>query len=88
MASNGQKQYKSPLFARRAKKALAEDQSPPQELELGPLSGPYLLVVIKNAYSYKNIVLEVASMYLCVFGLVYQYRLCQVNEVRYFVKKL
>ena len=34
------------FFAQRAKKALAESQSPPQELEVGMCSGPYLLVSI------------------------------------------
>ena len=34
----------SPFFAR---KVSAEARSPPQELEVGPLSGPYLLVIIK-----------------------------------------
>ena len=32
------------FFARRAKKASVEGRSPPQELEVGPHSGPYLLV--------------------------------------------
>ena len=34
----------SSFFARREKKTLSEGQSPPQELEVGPHSGPYLLV--------------------------------------------
>ena len=34
-------------MAQRAKKALAEGRCPPQELEVGPCSGPYLLVHIK-----------------------------------------
>ena len=38
------------FFARRAKKALAEGRSPPQELEVGPRSGPYLLVVDTRRY--------------------------------------
>ena len=41
---NGPKQHKKFFFARMAKKASAEGQSPPQELEVGPRSGPYLLV--------------------------------------------
>ena len=41
----GQKSIKSSFFARRGKKALAEGRSPPQELEVGPRSGPYLLVL-------------------------------------------
>ena len=40
----GQNSIKSSFFARRAKKASAEGRSPPQELEVGPRSGPYLLV--------------------------------------------
>ena len=44
----GQNSIKSPFFARRAKKASVEGRSPPQELEVGPRSGPYLLVYSKN----------------------------------------
>ena len=36
----------SSFFARRAKKASAEGRSPPQELEVSPRSGLYLLVQI------------------------------------------
>ena len=36
---------KSPLFARRAKKASAGGRSPPQELEVNLRSGLYLLVI-------------------------------------------
>ena len=43
----GQNSIRSSFFARRAKKASAEGRSPPQELEVGPRSGPYLLVYIK-----------------------------------------
>ena len=43
----GQNSIKSPFFARRAKKASAKGWSPPQELKVGPRSGPYLLVGIK-----------------------------------------
>ena len=39
----GQNSIISSFFARRAKKASAEGRSPPQELEVGPRSGPYLL---------------------------------------------
>jgi hypothetical protein len=42
----GQNSIKSSFFARRAKKASAEGRSPPQELEVGPRSGSYLLVLI------------------------------------------
>ena len=42
----GQNSIIRSFFARRAKKASAEGQSPPQELEVGPRSGPYLLVII------------------------------------------
>ena len=34
------------FFAQRAKNASAEGGSPPQELKLGPRSGPYLLVKV------------------------------------------
>ena len=40
----GQNSIKSSFFARRAKKASAKGRSPPQELKVGPRSGPYLLV--------------------------------------------
>ena len=49
MAKNRPKQHtKALFFGRRAKKASAEGQSPPQELELGPRRGPYLLVQAKH----------------------------------------
>ena len=38
----GQNSIKSSFFARRAIKASAKGRSPPQELEVGPRSGPYL----------------------------------------------
>ena len=40
----GQNSIISSFFARRAKKASAEGRSPPQELEVSPRSGLYLLV--------------------------------------------
>ena len=46
----GQNSIKSSFFARRAKKTLAEGRSPPQELEVGPRSGLYLLVPFKRTY--------------------------------------
>ena len=36
----------SSFFARRAKKSLGLGRSPPQEIEVGPRSGPYLLVIV------------------------------------------
>ena len=48
IAKNGPKQHNKLFFARRAKKASAEGRSPPQELEVGPRSGPYLLVILKD----------------------------------------
>ena len=43
-----QKHQNKPFFGTSAKKkALAEDRSPPQELEVGPHSGPYLPVYMK-----------------------------------------
>ena len=44
----GQNSIKSSFFAQRAKKASTEGRSPPQELEVGPRSGPYLLVSPKQ----------------------------------------
>ena len=49
----GQNSIKSFFFALRAKKALAEGRSPPQDLEVGPRSGPYLLVY--DIYALCNI---------------------------------
>ena len=49
IAKHGQKKHKKlSFFARRAKKALAEGQSPPQELEVCSCSRPYLLVRNKS----------------------------------------
>ena len=45
VTKNGQK---LPKTAQRAKKASTEGWSPPQELEVGPRSGPYLVVSITN----------------------------------------
>ena len=42
----GQNSILSSFFAQRAKKASAESWKPPQELEVGPHSGTYLLVVV------------------------------------------
>ena len=42
MKKNGLKQQNKVFFCPNGKKSL--DQSPPQELEVGPHSGPYLLV--------------------------------------------
>ena len=39
-----QKKHNKSFFAQGAKKASAEGPSPPKELEVGPRSGPYLLV--------------------------------------------
>ena len=38
--------YKLFFFARRATKPSVEGRSPPQELEVVPHSGPYLLVIV------------------------------------------
>ena len=46
IAKNGPKQQF--FFCQRAKKASAEGRSPPQELEVGPRSGPYLLFLFNN----------------------------------------
>ena len=42
----GKNSIKRSFFARRAKKVLAEGRSPPQDLEVGPRSRPYLLVLV------------------------------------------
>ena len=52
----GQNSIISPFFASRAKKSLAEGRSPPQELEVGPRSGPYLLVNLKIHDLFKSYV--------------------------------
>ena len=44
----GQKSIISSFFAQSAKKGLAEGQSPPQEIEVSPRSGLYLLVIPKS----------------------------------------
>ena len=54
IAKNGPKQHNKLFFARRAKKASAEGRSPPQELEVSPRSGLYLLVVLKVTYFFWN----------------------------------
>ena len=46
MAKNGLKQHNKLFFCQKGKKAMADDRSPPQELEVGPRSVPYLLVTI------------------------------------------
>ena len=57
MPKMGQNSIISSFFARRAKKASAEGQSPPQELEVSPRSGLYLLVYIgrKKLILTKNV---------------------------------
>ena len=49
----GQNSIKSSFFARRAKKASAEGRSPPQELEVGLRSGPYLLVRVIKLFPFS-----------------------------------
>ena len=46
IAKNGPKLLKKLFFCPKGKKSLG--QSPPQELEVGPRSGPYLLVLTKG----------------------------------------
>ena len=43
-AKNGPKQQKKLFFCPKGKKSLGLGRSPPQELEVGPCSGPYLVV--------------------------------------------
>ena len=47
----GKSSIKSFFFARRPNKASAEGRSPPQELEEGPRSGPYLLVLLSGGFA-------------------------------------
>ena len=42
------KQHSKPLFCPKGKKSLGLGQSPAQDLEVGPRSGPYFLVSISN----------------------------------------
>ena len=44
-AKNGPKQHNKLFFCPKGKKSLG--RSPPQELEVGPRSGPYLLVMVQ-----------------------------------------
>ena len=46
----GQNSIISFYFCPKGKKALAEGRSPLQELEVGPRSGPYLLVIIQFTF--------------------------------------
>ena len=55
----GQNSIISSFFAQRAEKALAKGQSPPQELEVSPHSGLYLIVII--------IIIIIISVY-CAHG--------------------
>ena len=48
MPKMGQNSIISSFFARMAKKASAKGRSPPQELEVSPRSGLYLLVYMKK----------------------------------------
>ena len=54
MPKMGQNSKIRPFFARRAKKASAEGLSPPQELEVSPRSGLYLLVILNNGILKSN----------------------------------
>ena len=49
MPKIGQNSIISPFLPEGQKKPTAEGQSPPQELEVGPRSGPYFLVYYKNS---------------------------------------
>ena len=48
----GQNSILRSFLARRAKKASAEGRSPPQELEVSPRSGLYLLVYFQNSLGF------------------------------------
>ena len=47
IAKNKPKQHNKLFFCLKGKKSLGLGRTPPQELEVGPLSGPYLLVSVK-----------------------------------------
>ena len=53
---------KSFFLAQRAKKASAESQSSPQELEEGPPSGPHLLVSLKRWLSNTQLLCEQSNL--------------------------
>ena len=50
----GQNSIITSFFAQRVKKASVEGQSPPQELEISPRSGPYLLVTFNLKFKQKS----------------------------------
>ena len=54
---------KSSFFVRRAKKASSEGRSPPQELEVSPHSGLYLLVTVKDKFMEEKV-----KMYVKIKG--------------------
>ena len=54
IAKKGPKQHNKLFLARRAKKDWAEGRSPPQELDEGPRSGPYLLVAVYRLQTFKT----------------------------------
>ena len=70
------------FFARRAKQALAKDQSPPQELEVGPRSGTYLLVIITKQT--KLDILLNSNLVLYLFSLLLE----SIKKTRSFPKKI
>ena len=57
IAKNGPKQHKALYFCPKGKKNLG--RSPPQELEVGPRSGPYLLVELITFYLYFYIFFKI-----------------------------
>ena len=64
---------KSSFFAQRAKKqASAEGRSTPQELEVGPCSGPHLLVFFKDGN----------KVYILRYNQDYIKSICQVQLVK------
>ena len=58
----GQNSKISIFFARKAKQASAEGRSPSQELEVGPRSGLYLLVLVKTKFMLKPLEAMNAAM--------------------------
>ena len=67
----GQNSIKSCFFARRAKKASAEGRSPPQELEVGPRSGPYLLVCFNSCIAMCGLKMAGTYFWTCFNKLIY-----------------
>ena len=76
----GQNSIKSFFLARRAKKGSAKGRIPPQELEVGPRSEPYLLVFVYFEYTlvcFNNILLTFEA--LCIKNMYVEFTLICCN---------